>query len=226
VENIIIYHGSKDIIKIPEYGKGKPYNDYGLGFYCTKILDLAKEWACTDENDGYVNKYILNCEDLKILNLTDKKYSILNWLTILLKNRTFIINNPIAKNAKEYLLKYFAIDVSNYDIIIGYRADDSYFSFAQDFLDNIITIRQLTKAMKLGDLGQQIVLISKKAFNNITFIESEKVDRTIYYPLRKIRDELARYEYFNNRENQTIEKDDLFIADIIRKDIKKNDKCL
>ena len=28
----ILYHGSPEIIKKPEYGKGKTYNDYGRGF--------------------------------------------------------------------------------------------------------------------------------------------------------------------------------------------------
>ena len=40
-----LYHGSKDIIEHPRYGAGKPYNDYGRGFYCTESLDLAKEWG-------------------------------------------------------------------------------------------------------------------------------------------------------------------------------------
>ncbi len=40
---MIIYHGSANIIERPIYGAGKSYNDYGLGFYCTDILDMAKE---------------------------------------------------------------------------------------------------------------------------------------------------------------------------------------
>ena len=55
----IIYHGSKDIIKHPEFGKGKSYNDYGLGFYCTENLDLALEWAVDLNRNGYANKYEL-----------------------------------------------------------------------------------------------------------------------------------------------------------------------
>lgn len=47
MDKIIIYHGSSEIVKQPVYGKGKPYNDYGIGFYCTEHLELAKEWACT-----------------------------------------------------------------------------------------------------------------------------------------------------------------------------------
>ena len=31
----------------------------------------------------------------------------------------------------------------NYDVIIGYRADDSYFAFAQDFLNNAISLNTL-----------------------------------------------------------------------------------
>ena len=40
-----LYHGSSFIIERPEFGKGNPFNDYGLGFYCTETLELAKEWS-------------------------------------------------------------------------------------------------------------------------------------------------------------------------------------
>ncbi|MBQ0007004.1 MAG: DUF3990 domain-containing protein, partial [Alistipes sp.] len=36
-----IYHGSPLIIEVPEFGKGNPMNDYGLGFYCTEDIELA-----------------------------------------------------------------------------------------------------------------------------------------------------------------------------------------
>lgn len=52
-------------------------------------------------------------------------------MAILLKFRTFDVNSPISEQAKEYLLKNFYVNVEEYDVIIGYRADDSYFSFAR-----------------------------------------------------------------------------------------------
>ena len=76
---IIIYHGSQKIIKTPVFGDGNPRNDYGLGFYCTENLDLAKEWACTEENSGYANKYNFDMTGLTVLNLSSEKYNILNW---------------------------------------------------------------------------------------------------------------------------------------------------
>lgn len=51
---MILYHGSKDIIEKPIYGQGKKYNDYGLGFYCTDNIELAKEWGTSFERSGYV----------------------------------------------------------------------------------------------------------------------------------------------------------------------------
>ena len=85
----IIYHGSKDIIEKPKFGKGKPYNDYGLGFYCTENLALAKEWAVDIGRDGYANIYEIDDSRLSVLNLNDEQYTILHWLAILLENRHF-----------------------------------------------------------------------------------------------------------------------------------------
>ena len=210
----IIYHGSINIIKEPIYGYGKKYNDYGLGFYCTENIELAKEWAVNKDKDGYANIYELDISDLKILNLNDKKYNILHWLTLLIKNREFDLRTIVSKRAKEYLIKNYSIDLNGIDIVIGYRADDSYFTFAQDFLNNSISLRKLNEAMRLGDLGEQIVLISKKAFNNVKYIGNEIAYNNIYYVLKNIRDLTARKYYFNKREE--LNDDDIFMSDIIR----------
>ena len=223
---MIIYHGSKNIITKPEFGKGNIANDYGQGFYCTENIELAKEWACSDKvTNGYANIYEIELKDLKVLDLRDDKYSILNWIAILLKFRSFIIYSPIANQAKEYILKNFYIDVSKYDIIIGYRADDSYFSFAKDFINNTISVEQLTLAMRLGKLGYQVVLKSKKAFDNVKYLGSEKAETKVYYLKRSNRDIVARETYFNNYR-QNIVTTGLFILDIIRKEIKNGDKIL
>lgn len=186
MSKLVIYHGSKDIIEKPYYHGGKAENDYGFGFYCTENLDPAKEWSCSNnENNGFANKYSIDTTGLKILDLTNKRYSILNWVAILLKHRTFDLSNEISKQAKEYLIKNFYIDVDEYDIVIGYRADDSYFSFARDFINNTISVRQLSKAMELGQLGKQVVIISKLAFDKLHFDGFETADKLEYYTKKK-----------------------------------------
>ena len=222
-DKIVIYHGSKYIIEKPFFGGGKETNDYGFGFYCTKEFELANEWACSDNNDGYTNEYLLDLKGLKVLDLSNKKYNILNWIALLLKHRIpagLSFNDEIIRN---YIIDNFSIDLNDVDVIIGYRADDSYFSFARDFVKNTITVSQLAKAMELGKLGIQIVLHSEKAFKQLTFIKSSISKNEIYYPKRINRDIKAREEYQNSTRNNKINKDDLFVMDMIRQEVKNDD---
>lgn len=158
-----IFHGSDHMISNPVFGAGKPYNDYGLGFYCTENSDMAKEWGVSKNKDGYANQYTINCDGLSILDLNAPEFCILHWLAVLLENRQFTINAPLALQARDYILSTFHVNYKDADCIIGYRADDSYFSFAQDFISGAISYRQLNNAMHLGKLGQQFVLKSKTA---------------------------------------------------------------
>ena len=220
-----IYHGSKDIVKKPEYEKGKTYNDYGLGFYCTDTIETAKEWGVDKNRDGYANEYEINIDNLKILDLNDKKYSILHWLSILLENREFDIPSALAKEAKEYIMRNFHVDYENYDAIIGYRADDSYFSFAQDFINGTISYRQLNNAMHLGNLGQQFVLKSKKAFDEVNFVRYEIAENSIWYTKKEARDKSARREYFDVERNKR-QRGDIYITQIIDEEMKADDRRL
>lgn len=217
-----IYHGSQKIIEKPIYGAGKPYNDYGQGFYCTESIEIAKEWAVEQDRDGFSNAYELDVEGLKILNLNDEQFCILHWLSILLENRYFDIRFSIAAEAKEYILDKFRVNYKTADIIRGYRADDSYFSFAQDFLNNAISYRQLNRAMHLGNLGEQIVLKSKKAFGRISFLDFELAESEIWYPKKKERDDTARQDYFDSH-NSRRQMGDLFISQIIDEEMTTDD---
>jgi hypothetical protein len=68
-------------------------------------------------------------------------------------------------------------------------------------------------------------LKSKKAFDNVKYLGSEKAETKVYYLKRAKRDNVARETYFNNYR-QNIVANGLFILDIIRKEIKNGDKIL
>lgn len=222
---ITIYHGSPKIIEKPIFGAGNPNNDYGLGFYCTESAELAKEWACSVETDGYANQYTLNMKNLSVLSLTSGDYNILNWLFILLENRKFRIGGDVAKQAKDYIFENFAVDYKSYDIIRGYRADDSYFSFANAFLNNTISVSQLEKAMVLGKLGEQIVLMSEKAFTALEFVHAEPAPKEIYLPKKLARDTTAR-EDFKKEKGRGSLLTEKYILDIMREGWKNDDQRL
>ena len=220
-----IYHGSENIIEKPIYGQGKAYNDYGLGFYCTEEIEMAMEWGAMRDKDGYANIYEIETDDLNILNLNDEKYCILHWLAVLLENREFETSSALAAEAKEYILEHFRVDYKNADAIIGYRADDSYFSFAQDFINGTISYRQLGNAMRLGKLGQQFVLKSKKAFDRVKYVGNEVAEHSVWFNKKEQRDKSARREYFDTERNKR-QRGDIYITQILDEEMDENDSRL
>ena len=217
---ITIYHGSKQIVEVPTYGLGRKNNDFGLGFYCTESNDLAKEWAVSSLSDGFSNRYTLDTEYLSTLNLNSPNYTILNWIAVLVEHRLFSIKTPIARRAKQYLIEHFGVNVNAFDLITGYRADDSYFDFAEAFLNNAITVEQLSRAMRLGKLGEQIVIKSQFAFSKIKYEGFEVARKDEFYVLRKARDDEANQTYLDIQEEET---DGLYVQDIIRGGITNED---
>ena len=133
---LTVYHGSEKIIASPLFGGSKDNNDYGNGFYCSENADLAREWSVDENRDGFLNSYKLNLSGLQILYLNGGSYSILHWLAILLENRRFQITAPLPREARRYLLTRFHVPYRDADIIVGYRADDSYFSLRLCILES------------------------------------------------------------------------------------------
>ena len=217
---ITVYHGSKQIVEVPTFGLGRKNNDFGLGFYCTESNDLAKEWAVSSLSDGFSNRYTLDTEYLNILNLNSPNYTILNWIAVLVEHRLFSIKTPIARKAKQYLIGHFGINVNAFDLITGYRADDSYFDFAEAFLNNAITVEQLSRAMRLGKLGEQIVLKSPFVFSKIRYEGFDTAEKNRYYALRKARDDDANQTYLDIQEEEV---DGLYMQDILRGGITNDD---
>ena len=217
---ITIYHGSKQIVETPTFGEGKKNNDFGLGFYCTESNNLAKEWAVSSLRDGFSNRYTLDTEYLNVLNLNSPDYTILNWVAVLVAHRLFSIKTPVARRARQYLIDNFGVNVNAYDLITGYRANDSYFDYAETFLNNGITVEQLSRAMQLGKLGEQIVLKSKFAFSKINYEGFDTAEKDTYYVLRKARDDEANQMYLNILEEET---DGLYIQDIMRGGVTNDD---
>lgn len=217
---LTLYHGSNRNVVAPEFGLGKEHNDFGLGFYCTESAELAKEWAVSSLSDGFCNRYMIDAEYMNVLNLNSPEYTILNWIAVLLRHRVFPIKTPIAGRAKQYLLDNFYINVNAYDIVTGYRADDSYFDYAETFVNNALSVNQLAQAMMLGKLGEQVVIKSKFAFSELKYKGFEIAEKDTYYSLRKTRDSEANTSYLKMAEE---DDDGLYVRDIIRGGIKNDD---
>ncbi len=193
MSKLVLYHGSQKIVQRPVYGGSRPYTDFGPGFYCTENIDPAKEWACMENQDGYVNQYELETAGLKVLDLTGDENLLLNWLALLITNRRIPITTPVMKKAFEQLQARFLPDLSEYDIVLGYCADDVFFSYVRAYIDDEISLSVLMQRILMEKAEIQYVLKSQKAFRALAFRSVDRVDSNECSIKRKRRAE-AQFE--------------------------------
>lgn len=186
---IKVFHGSDHVIKKPLYHGGRSDNDYGNGFYTTEYEDRARSWAALNgsQEQSIVNAYTLDLTGLTILDLND--FGILSWIAEVVANRGTYqeTTQPIA----DPIVEHYQIDSKSFDIIKGYRADDSYTQVIEAFLMNQINTHEVQKLFYKGKLRNQIFLKSEKAFSQIYWIGAYSVT---------LQDTDTSYDYRARRE--------------------------
>jgi hypothetical protein len=223
-KNVILYHGSQQILEVPSFPfKKKPHYDFGQGFYCTTDRELAMEWACPVKRDGYVNKYELKTENLKVVDLTKPPYNLLSWFAVLLKSRKFDLRSDLNSKARVYTLSNFSPVISDADVLIGYRADEVYFALIEEFFNSSISLRQLASVFNDKNAGQQVVLLSEKARDSLTFKGYETADSLRYYYSREKRNESVLMDFAERQKVSPALPDDIYIYDIIREVMRNDD---
>lgn len=190
---IILYHGSPNKVVVPQFGFGEGKHDYGKGFYLTENIELAKEWAVCrpDEMNGWVHKYELETDDLRILDF--QEHNILSWLAELMKHRDASDSRRYKVLSKKFIDEY-GIDTSEYDVIKGWRANASYFYIAKEFVRDNIDIEILEELLSLGGLGIQYCIKSELAYSKLTEVEDGpiSVDYSEFNEKYNERDIIAR----------------------------------
>ena len=190
---IILYHGSPNKVVVPQFGFGEGKHDYGKGFYLTENIELAKEWAVCrpDETNGWVHKYELETDDLKILYF--QEHDILSWLAELMKHRDASDSRRYKVLSKKFIAEY-GIDTSEYDVIKGWRANASYFYIAKEFVRDNIDIEILEELLSLGGLGIQYCIKSELAYSKLAEVDDGliSVDYSEFNEKYNERDIIAR----------------------------------
>ena len=216
-----IYHGGERIVRNPAFGTGRQYNDFGLGFYCSEYPQYAAEWAVGPGRNGFVSAYSIDSDGLRIINLCSSQYNPLHWLGLLFNYREFDLSSDTAYRAREYINKHFSIDNQASDCIVGYRADNRCFMFAQDFLDARLSYMSFRSALQGDDSNRQFVLKSNRAFDRIIFTGYEPALRDTFFPVRRSRE----LKYMKSLK-PSAGGNDFFITDLIEGEIKPYDTRL
>jgi len=160
-----LYHGSNQIIKIPDLSKSRKYLDFGSGFYLSVGKNQAENRAkskCLFFNFGVPTVNIYNFNDsIHDLNILFFKTADVQWLDFVLENR---IGNASNK----------------YDIIIGPTANDKtiltidqYTQGMFDHLDNPKTfVIQLLQPEKLET---QYLFATENSLKQLIFVEAYEI---------------------------------------------------
>ena len=117
---------------------------------------------------------------------------------------------------RDWLEERYLLDVSPYDLITGYRADDSYFRFARAFLQNSLSLEALERAMYLGDLGIQVVF-KRRSRHEREYGSADPVEGPLYYQRRLNRDQTAREQFDVIQREQ--EHKGIYLIDLLRGEV-------
>lgn len=210
---VSLYHGSPESMLHPKFGLGEDKHDYGRGLYLTPDINLAREWAVCGGDDGYLYKIDINLSGLNILDFDT--LPTFAWIAELMSHRDADKSVRYKRFAPIFIKKY-KHSIEGYDVIKGWRADSSYFSIAKRFVRNELDASLLNEALKLGDLGIQYCIKSRKAFSRIDkdFFPIERVKQSVYLPLYNKRDQAARKNLdllINSERNTLLDTFDKYI---------------
>ena len=144
---MILYHGSREVVKSPEIRILRYSKDFYFGFYCTLMREQAKRWAVRFSGKGIVDEYeYVQGSSLKILNFPEMTEE---WLD-------FIID---CRRGKSH----------DYDIVEGPMANDTIFNYIQDFIDGKISRSAFWELAKFKKPTHQISFHTARALETLTF---------------------------------------------------------
>ncbi len=149
-----LYHGSQEVVQIPEIRRARFHKDFGCGFYCTILKEQAIRWATRFPTTGIVN--IFSYREDSTLNIMRFDEMTEEWLDFI----------AACRNGKGH----------DYDIVEGPMANDTIFNYVQDFVDGKISREAFWALAKFKKPTHQISFHSAVALKTLTFERSERYE--------------------------------------------------
>jgi len=160
--DIIVYHGSTTLIETIDVTKGKPYKDFGRGFYVTKSKTHASSLALRNRRiekerygrscEAYLYTFEMNMSRLSGFIIKEFSSADFEWLQ-------FVISNRRVRDRTH-----------NYDVVIGPTANDDTMVVLNAYLDALYgeigeedSLLTLLKNIKADKLPGQVFFSSNEA---------------------------------------------------------------
>ncbi len=215
---MLLYHGSQDDVVEPRLGLGSAHHDFGAGFYLTDDSVLAEEWSVSKpkSRNGWVHAFDLDTDGLNVFDFRTE--SVFAWVAELMKHRDADESAAYRRRAPEFISRY-GVDTADCDVVIGWRADASYFYIVKSFVRDEVDAEALPELLKLGDFGIQYVVKSARAYRQLRSLpelrrEVSFADRHMAY---ENRDGSARDTMKRLIADPAFNKLETLFSDLVRK---------
>ncbi|MEH2941324.1 DUF3990 domain-containing protein [Lachnospiraceae bacterium KK002] len=153
MEKTIIYHGSSQIVEMPEIRVTKYNKNFYFGFYCTVMEKQAKRWATRFGESGYISVFEYT-PNPKLKVLTFEKMTE-EWLDFIAACRTGTGHD--------------------YDIVEGPMADDTIYNYVQGFIDGKYSRAAFWELAKFKYPTHQISFHTARALTTLKFSKGVQV---------------------------------------------------
>lgn len=158
---MILYHGSLEIVRIPQIIQPTRTLDYGAGFYTTTSYEQAEQWVkrrmSPTFNTGYINIYEWDNNEIPEISILWFKEATEQWVDFVMSNRT---------------MKDFQHD---YDMVYGPVANDKVYAAFALYESNLLDKEGLIKELKTYKLVDQMLFHTEKSLKYLKFIEAKEV---------------------------------------------------
>lgn len=158
---LTVYHGTTSLIDTIDVAKGKPYKDFGRGFYVTESKNHASSLALRNKrieferynraSEAYLYTYELDMPKLSDFYIKEFEKADFEWLK-------FVVANRKVRNR-----------VHNYDVVIGATANDDTMAHINAYLSELY-----------GEIDDEDALVTL-----LKYIKPDKLPRQIYFSCNK-----------------------------------------
>ena len=153
---MIVYHGSTEIIKVPDVEHSKKYLDFGKGFYLTTYEEQAKKWAVRkgmrQGKSAVVNIYDMedNWDEYRVLSFEKENEKWLEFVCACRRGET--LNR-------------------DYDIIIGSVADDDVFKTVDMYFRGLWDKKKVLEELRYYKMNNQICIVNQDTLNRVLIFQ-------------------------------------------------------
>lgn len=158
-----LYHGSNIVVDHPEISKGKPFKDFGQGFYLSDTIEQAMEMAMrVVERVGEGQTPVVSSFQFDESFMTDGSLKVKCFETYTEEWAEFVLRNRDRKTPQPF---------HNYDIVYGPIADDGVVRQMRRYEMGDITLKELMQELQYPPkITFQYFFGSEKALEKLKFL--------------------------------------------------------